>query len=143
MQCFFLTSKCPASSCTPLKTNPVKCNWLLQKPPTCPTSYEWGWIYYRHRLIFNLRYYHTLKIQNQIHITFTHVLAYKTQKWSKLKCTKQMFHQFCSVGLDIFLSLILPSNSFKLSIFNIPANPSVILSNLTAIICNSSNNPWW
>ena len=75
-------------------------------------------------------------------MTFTQVLAYETQKWSKLKCTKQMVHQFCSVCSDIFLSLILPSNSFKLSIIIISANPSVILSNLTAIICNSSNNPW-
>ena len=26
---FFPISKCPASSCTPLKVNKVKCNWLL------------------------------------------------------------------------------------------------------------------
>ena len=45
--------------------------------------------------------------------------------------------------LDIFLSMILSSNSFKLSLIIVSPNPSVILSNLTAIICNSSNNPWW
>ena len=30
------------------------------------------------------KYYNIQRIQNQIHTTFTHVLAYKTQKWSKI-----------------------------------------------------------
>ena len=34
-------------------------------------------------VIFNLKYYHTQMIHNKICTTFTHVLAYKTHKWSK------------------------------------------------------------
>ena len=58
---------------------------ITLKAPTCPTSYEWGWICYLHSMIFNLKYYHTQMIHSKLCTTFTHVLAYETHKWSKLQ----------------------------------------------------------
>ena len=46
------------------------------------------------RVIFNSKHYNTQMIQNQIHITPTHVLAYETQKWSKLQTAR--IHKFCT-----------------------------------------------
>ena len=43
--------------------------------------------------------------------------------------TRTIVHQFLFyICLDILLSFILQSNSFKLSVINISTNPSIILS---------------
>ena len=79
----------------------------FKKPPTCPTFYEWGWICYRLRMIFNLKHNH---IQTTHTIKYTQlVLAYETQKWSKSQTAR--IHKSCTMFVQLFFSPFLSLSS--------------------------------
>ena len=67
-------------SCIPMysfESQSSQVQLITLKAPTCPTFYEWGWICYRLRVIFNLKHYN-------IQITHTKIRTTCPSLWNSI-----------------------------------------------------------